>query len=239
MTDIISLRKNEPITNTYIMSEKLDVQHKTLIRTVEDVRKHGTLESHVFSQKYYESTFTNKMGRTFKMYELNKSAFMKVIMQLGKYKKAHVLQDEFIEGLQQMERALLNQQNSDWTLTRELGKETRLAMTDTTKEFIEYAKKQGASRGANYYYSNLTKATYKGLKLIEHEKPKTREFLDRMELFHLVVAENAIKNVMMEEMEKGTHFQEIYLLCKQKIEAIAETVLFTPPKKQIKENHGK
>ena len=123
-----------------------------------------------------------------------------------------------------MEKILLQQQNSEWLTTRELWKAIRLQATDTIKDFIEYAKEQGASSGVKFYYANLTKAEYKALKLLQHNKPKTRDTLDKMELFHLTVAENMLKGVIVEEMKKGTHYKEIYLLCKLALDKFADTL---------------
>lgn len=209
------------------MSEKLEVRHQDLLKTINSLKKQGDGRHLVFPPNYYKATFTNKMGREFEMYELNKTAFMKIIMQLGRYKNISILQDEFIEGFQQMEQALLNHQNNEWVLTREQGKAVRLEMTDKVKDFIEYAKEQGASKGADFYYRNLTKATYKALKVLQYEKPKTRAMLDKMELHQLIVAENSLQILIAHEMKKDTHYKEIYLLCKLKLEAIANSFCLT------------
>jgi len=237
MENLITIRKDEPVTSTYLISEKLGVPHTNLLRTIEKVKKQSSTQRGVFLRKFpmnfYESTFTNKMGHSFFMYELNKSAFMKVIMQLGKYEKAAEIQDEFIEGFQQMEKAILNHQNNEWVLTREQGKQIRLEMTDRVQEFIEYAKKQGAGAGADYYYANLTKATYKALGMMQHEKPKTRDMLDKMEISGLLLSEHALRKIMEIEMQKETHYKEIYLLCKQQLEKIADSILLSTETKLL------
>ena len=106
------------------------------------------------------------------------------------------LQENFIEAFEKMEQELLkvktNQSNLEWSKTREQGKNIRLELTDTIKEFVEYATEQG-SKNANRYYSNITKMEYKALGLMQEKIPKLREVLDTMELFQLIMAEDLVK----------------------------------------------
>ena len=60
----------EVFTNSKIIADMLEVAHKDLLRTIEKVvnrqknnRQTSTLR---YPQKFIESSFTNKMGRTYK-----------------------------------------------------------------------------------------------------------------------------------------------------------------------------
>jgi hypothetical protein len=123
-----------------------------------------------------------------------------------------------------MEQMLVNQSNEEWKRVREQTKLARKVETDTIKDFIEYAKKQGSSK-AEWYYKHFTTATYKALKLLEHNKPKTRELLDMMELSQLVIAEDIISKLIKQEMEAGEHYKVIYEKAKNKLQEFAETIM--------------
>ncbi|MDY0138263.1 MAG: Rha family transcriptional regulator [Candidatus Izemoplasmatales bacterium] len=111
---LVHTKGQEVFTNSKIIADMLEVNHKDLIRTVEKVisrQKNSVLRSTLkFPQKIIESSFTNKMGRTYKMYELNEQAYLKLAMQLSRYEKADVVQDQMIEAFSLMKQLLLNQQ---------------------------------------------------------------------------------------------------------------------------------
>ena len=75
--ELVHQIKNEIFTNTLIVAENLEVPHTNLLRTVKDVIE--KLEKQPSHQRivFLESTFTNKQGRTYKMYEMNKKAYIK------------------------------------------------------------------------------------------------------------------------------------------------------------------
>ena len=167
-TDIVTVNKKEVFTNTKVISDMLEVNHSDLLRTIEKIVERHENNKQVsvlkFPQKYIESTFKNKMGRTYKMYELNEQAYMKVAMHLKGYEKAEMVQDSIIEAFSMMKQSLLNQSNQTWLSSRKESKQVRKAEMDVLKEFVEYATKQG-STSANRYYCNVTKMTNKALEM--------------------------------------------------------------------------
>jgi len=234
--ELVNLIKWEARTTSNRIWEEFGIAHKELLRKIHNFRVEiSTID---FEAMFRKSTFENSYKRTFDNYSINRDWYMFIVMNIQN-KKAHNKKLQFIKAFNQMEKILLQQQNSEWITTRELWKQIRLQATDTIKDFIEYAKKQGASSWVKFYYANLTKAEYKALKLLQHNKPKTRDTLDKMELFHLTVAENMLKGVIVEEMNKWTHYKEIYLLCKIALDNFAGTLYLKTPNLLINEQETK
>jgi phage regulator Rha-like protein len=83
-TELVFTGNGDIFCDSMKISEKLDVPHKDLLRTIEKIlKKKQCADQHlVNSQKFIETQFTNKQGRTYKKYDLNEPAFIKLVMQL-------------------------------------------------------------------------------------------------------------------------------------------------------------
>jgi phage regulator Rha-like protein len=216
--NLVITKQDDVFTNSLLISEKLEVPHKVLFNTIERiVKKQCDSRAIVFEQKFIKSSFINKMGRTYPMYLLNEPAFSKLVMNLSGYEKAEVIQDMFIEAFFLMKRALLNQQNASWLESRDIGKQARLELSDTIKDFVDYASDQG-SQNAKFYYSTITSMTYKALELIDKNKSTPiRDMLTSMELGFLMVAEKIAEKALIEGMDNKMHYKEIYYFAKDRL----------------------
>ena len=225
MNKIVEVKRNEVHTDSLIYAEKFGINHRDLL---EKIRK-LTAELSAPEKYFQESKFINKQGREYTKYLLNKKGFSLLIMNTGAKGKEErrlllEMQENFIDAFSKMEQELLkakyNSNNLEWNKTREQGKEVRLELTDTVKEFVEYAVSQG-SKNAKRYYSNITKMEYKALGLVQENSPKLRETLDTMELFQLIMAEDLVKRQIKKYMLENLHYKEIYLLVKTDLERYA------------------
>ena len=221
MWDLVKLIRGEPRWTSNRIWEEFWIAHNEILKKIKSFV--GKISPVRFEKMFKKSTYINPRWQKYPNYLLNRDWYMFLVMNIST-KKAHDKKLQFIEAFNEMEKIILRQQNVEWAKTRELWKQVRLQTTDIIKEFIEYAKGQWASAWVKFYYASLTKAEYKALKLLQHDKPKTRDMLDKMEIFHLTVAENLLKNVIKEEMGKNTHYKEIYLLCKIALEKFASTL---------------
>jgi len=103
----------------------------------------------------------------------------------------------------------------------------RAEYTDTIKEFVEYATKQGSSH-AKTYYANLTKMEYKALRFLEKSEKvpsNFRNILDSLQLSQLMLAELLAEETIREGMEDERHYKEIFLLAKQAVEKYADSIM--------------
>jgi phage regulator Rha-like protein len=235
-TEIIHLNKRELFTDSKIIAEMLEVKHSDLIRTINSIldrQKNSAPPSGLkFPQKFIESSFVNKMGREYKMYELNEQAYMKLAMHLKGYEKAEFVQDSIIEAFSLMKEALLNQQNSSWLNARNRTKEIRKEETDCIFEFIKYAIKQG-SQNADRYYSNITKMTNKALELLVQVKTGAplRDLVSATEQGFIQMLDNRAKQAIEYGMEQNLPYKYIYKYAKEEVNKLADSLNF---KKQLK-----
>jgi Rha family phage regulatory protein len=221
--------KNDFFTNTLIVAENLEVPHTNLLRTVRDVI--GKLEKQPSHQSivFFESSFTNKQGRSYQMYEMNEDAYMLLAMQLSQYDKAFQVQMAIIKAFRLMAIALVNQQNVSWIEARQKGKIERVVETDIIKEFVEYATKQG-SQSAKMYYMNITKMTNKALEFMIQDKTGVpiRDLSNLDNLGFIIAldkrAGSAIEHGMVEKM----HYKDIFHYAKAEVNKLADVLVFNP-----------
>ena len=230
-TELVHTKRNEVFTNSKIIADMLEVNHSDLLRTVERVIKrqeNNKLHSGLkYPQKFIESSFKNKMGRTYKMYELNEQAYLKLTMQLSGYEKAEIVQDQMIEAFTMMKQQILNMQNNSWISKRDEGKQIRQKETDVIKDFIEYAIKQG-SNNANKYYMNITKMTNKALELLmqtDDYKP-LRDLATITELGFIQMLDLRAMQAIEDGMNRQLPYKEIYKYAKEEVEKLSDSLAF-------------
>lgn len=229
--NIVHIKEKEILTDTLIIAEMLDVPHTNLIRTVQAIvdRQNNNPQARAlkFPQKFIEGVFQNKMNRSYKMYELNEQAYMKLAMQLRGYEKAEIVQDAIIEAFSMMKGAVLNQSNQSWLSAREDGKAIRSKEMDVVKNFVDYATKQG-SKSAFRYYGNVTKMTNKALELLVQVKggAPLRHLANIMELGFIQMLDNRAKQSIEYGMSEGLQYQEIYQIAKEEVNTLADSLNF-------------
>ena len=129
-------------------------------------------------------------------------------------KKAMRFKMDYILAFNNMEAQL--KRRDEWEPLRSLGKGMRRDLTDAIADFIEYAQKRGAGKGAAHYYANFTKLEYKLLFVVASEMPKGfRNLLDAESLETLAYTEKALARHIRREMEKGEAYKDIYVSAKR------------------------
>lgn len=232
--EITFTRKEEVFTTSKVVAEMLEVDHTKLLRTitpiVERLKNNSPASPLKFPQKFIKTSFTNKMGRTYDMYELNEQAYMKLAMQLKGYEKAELVQDAIIESFSLMKKSLLNHQNASWLKSRGEGKEIRKAETDIIKSFVEYATKQG-SKSAQMYYMNITKMTNKALEFLiqTNEGSPIRDLATIMELGYIQMLDHRAMQAIEHGMKENLPYKYIYKYAKDKVNELADALNFKKP----------
>lgn len=228
---LVHTKRNEVFTNSKIIADMLEVTHKDLLRTIEKIinrQKNNRQASPLrYPQKFIESSFKNKMGRTYKMYEMNEQAYLKLAMQLSGYEKAEIVQDQMIEAFTMMKQQILNMQNNSWIEKRDETKQIRQKETDVIKDFIEYATKQG-SQNANKYYMNITKMTNKALELLmqtDDYKP-LRDLATITELGFIQMLDLRATQAIEDGMNRQLPYKEIYKYAKEEVEKLSDSLAF-------------
>ena len=227
--DLIKVINGKVFCTSLDISKEFDIMHLHILEKIRNL----TNDLPIVKSQFIESEFTNERNRKYPMYLMNRDGYMTLVMELNaKSKESRILLSEkkqmFIQAFNKMEDILLKQQNNkqnlEWNQSREQGKQIRLNLTDTIKEFVDYAFNQG-SENAKRYYTSITKMEYKALGFIQQAKPNLRDTLDLMQLRQLILAEDLTKRSIEKYMKENLHYKEIYILVKQDIDNFAKTLL--------------
>lgn len=232
-TELVHTGKWDIFTTSVKVAEYLEVPHKFLIKTIDrlikKIESEGDQTTPTFDQKFVETVTVNKQKREYRTYDMNEQAFMKLVMNLWQYKKAFEIQSIFIKAFFQMRNVLQQHTNASWIESRETGKIERLAETDTIKDFVDYAEKQGNTK-ARFYYSTLTKMTYKALELVNCETP-IRDILNSVWLQYLAELERQVQYELQDGMKNWLDYKHIYANTKERITRYCD---FIPKRVQLK-----
>lgn len=223
MNDLVFREKNENWTTSNLIAEKFSKSHDYLLKKIDklisDLENLTRQKKRVKSQVLFkEEKYLNERNREYRRYKLNKPAFTLLIMQLSGTKVLE-MQDIFNHAFYEMEQHILKLSNQSFQLAREQGKQARLEVTDSIKELVEYATKQG-SQNAKFYYSTITTETYKALGFLEKGEKVPSDFrnhLNSFELAELFIAETIATKEIEKGMKEGLHYKEIYIHAKNKV----------------------
>jgi Rha family phage regulatory protein len=224
MSDLVIHSRNENWTTSNLIAEHFGKSHDFLLKKIrkllaelEDLTR---LNKRVKNNntKFISEKYLAENGHEYERYRLNKPAFSLLIMQMSG-KEVLQVQDKFNQAFYDMENYILKLKNTEFLAAREQGKIARLEVTDSIKELVDYATAQG-SKHAQFYYSTITKETYKALGfLAQGEKVGSdfRNHLDKFQLHELVMAEAWASRIIEQGITDKLHYKEIYLLAKQKV----------------------
>ncbi len=223
MSDLVKITRKRPITTSVLVAEKFGKKHKNVLQAIEKLE----CSTEFTGLNFQPSEYQDPTGRILPMYEMTKDGFVFLVMGF-RGKKAAAWKEKYITAFNKLEQVVLRWQNDSWKEIREKSKATRQIETDAIAQFVTYAKEQG-STNAGFYYTNITKATYKALFLVKNKAPKDfRSMLDDMQLVFLQSAEYVARNALIEGMEQNLEYKDIYVLARNKIVAFAGTVGATP-----------
>jgi len=218
-------------TTSKIIADHFGKAHRNVTQAIDNLECSG--EFKVLHFQHCE--FTNDKGVKYPGYILTRGGFSFLCMGFTG-KKAAKWKESFWNAFDAMEQSLLKQQKTiDWHATRLQGKEVRKITTDTIKDFVEYATKQG-SKNAKMYYANITKMEYKALDILEQSKQITgnfRDTLDMMQIGFLQVAEQIATLAIKKGMDDDLDYHDIYTLAKQKVTEYALSVSWASLVKKI------
>jgi len=231
---IVEVRRWEIFTTSKIVADKLEVPHKRFLVTLEKIIKRqksrGKMNTPTFEQKYIETVFENRQKAKYKWFLINEPAFSKLIMNLWQYKKADVIQDEFIEAFFKMKEALQNQSNNSWIEARKDWKTLRKEETDILKQLTEYAEQEIWKPVTYPLYSTYTRMTNKHLQFIvdcKDWKP-IRDLVSVRDLWFIWIVDDRCKNAMIDWMNRKLPYKEIYKYCKEEVSWLVESLDFKP-----------
>lgn len=111
-----------------------------------------------------------------------------------------------------------NHAKVEWQERRELGKLTRHTQTDAIQTFLDYAGNQGSSNYPLRGYSILTKMVNNALQIDD------RETVSEEQLHLVATAELLVARTLIEGMNVGLAYKNIYQRCRTKVHDLADLI---------------
>ena len=130
-------------------------------------------------------------------------------------KKAAKFKEDYIKAFNSMESILREKSTQAWIETRQQGKLTRRAETDTLQRLVEYAKEQGSIHSDKLYITYTKLAN----KMAGVER---RDMASIMQLNNLSMMETIILHMVDSGILMGKHYKDIYKDCKARLETVSE-----------------
>lgn len=216
MNELVYLKNDEAVCDSLQVAEKFHKRHDKLVSEIE--RMYPGLIGRGCAQNgghpmFIKTTYIHQQNnQRYPKYIMNRDGFSLLVMGFTG-KKALEWKLQYINAFNQMESFIKEKMTQTWLETRQAGKQTRKAETDTIKKLVEYAKNQGSTHADMLYiaYSKLAN------KMAGIQK---RDEATVMQLNNLSLIENIILHVIDNGILMCKHYKEIYKDCKSRLETV-------------------
>ncbi|MGE4215237.1 MAG: Rha family transcriptional regulator [Anaerotignaceae bacterium] len=161
---------------------------------------------------------TNGGTQEITFYQLNEMQASFLMTLLRNSDEVVRFKKELVKEFFRMRCFILERQSAEWQQARITGKQTRKDETDIIlTKLIPLAEAQGSTNAGKLYlsYSKLVNSVM-GIKAGE------RNNLTLHQVETIKFLERAIENIISLEVDKGTHYKEIYQVCKVKCNVVKE-----------------
>ena len=224
MVSLVKIENNEPLVSTLDISKGFESEHKHIL---ELVKKYKDEIKSLSCSAFETRNLKNKNARDTEYFMLNEGQTI-FLVSLMKNKKIVVafkskLAKDFIKQKKILSNIASNLKNDEWKQLRENGKLSRKQETDTIKDFVDYATKQG-SKNAKHYYSNITSMENKALFFLEMKFKNIRDILTGQQLGVVSTADQIIEKALIHGMKNKLYYKLIYQNAKENILSFAEII---------------
>jgi len=221
MDKLVHVVDGQIVVSSMDIAKKFKKYHKHVLEAISKLEC-----SDEFSQTNFRPREYVVRGRSYPSFDVTRDGFSFLCMGFTG-KEAAKWKEQYIKAFNMMESELLKQNDKlEWKQARLQSKTVRKDVTDTIKNFVDYATDQGSSN-AKMYFANITKMEYKALGLLDaYSKSDSnfRDTLDLMDLGFLIVAEQVAKQTLEEGMRRGSHYKDIYQFAKDRVMLYAEAI---------------
>ncbi|WP_353096212.1 Rha family transcriptional regulator [Tissierella praeacuta] len=226
MDSLVVVKKNDIFTDSLIIAEGTGYEHHTITRKIRDyIKDFEELGKVEFMD---ETSINPKGGRPTRIYLLNEPQASYLITLLENNVVVRKFKLALVKEFYRMRQFIIEKQSAEWKESRSIGKKTRKDETDVIMtKLIPLAESQGSKNAGKLYmtYSKLVNSTL-------NIEAGQRDNLPLSYIDAIRFLERAIENIISIEVDKGTHYKEIYQICKAKCNIIKE-LAFLPSLKQI------
>lgn len=218
MNELVYLKNNEAVCDSLQVAEKFHKRHDKLVSEIE--RMYSGLIGRGCAQNggypmFEKTTYIHQQNnQRYPKYIMNRDGFSLLVMGFTG-KKALEWKLQYINAFNQMESFIKEKMTQTWIETRQAGKRTRKAETDTIKKLVEYAKSQGSTH-ADMLYITYSKLANKMAGIQKRDEATV------MQLNNLSLMENIILHVIDTGILTGKHYKDIYKDCKKRLETVKD-----------------
>lgn len=205
--DLVTIRGNDAVCDSLHVAKRFGKRHDVILRAIDNLLKNVEIKSR---KMFYQSTYQDSRGRTYRMYLMNRKGFSILVMGFNGEEAVH-WKLMYSDAFDRMEVFIRDKASPPWVESRKAGKLVRKAESDAIKRLVEYAKDQG-SQHAERYYSIFSKLADKTAGI------ENREQAVADQLWRLAIVEEVIRRCINEGIEKQEPYKAIYQGCKQRLE---------------------
>lgn len=213
MDELVFLKNEDALTDSLIVAEAFGKDHRKVLRAIDNLV--GGLPKNGHTPMFIKTWYKHPQnGERYPKYLMNRDGFSLLVMGFTG-KKALEWKLKYIEAFNKMESVIRQKSTSAWVETRQYGKLTRKAETDTIQKLVEYAKEQGSTHSDKLYltYTKLANS----MAGISKRDESTTEQLNTLSLM-----ENIILHVIDMGILAQKHYKEIYKDCKARMETVKD-----------------
>lgn len=227
MTGLVFINGKLIFTTSLIIANGIGVEHRAVIQLLKKYENDFLdLESSAFRMRKFKTK--GREGELFELGEIH-ATFLLTLMRnsekVVKFKKD--LTKEFYQQRDVIAKLISQQKDPDWQNVRSDGKLVYKQKTTVIKQFIDYATNQG-SKSAARYYGNIAKMENKALFLVEQKYSNLREIMTIKQLMQVSTADDVIEKALIDGMNDGLDYHDIYKLTKERVCAFAEIIGKSP-----------
>lgn len=226
MNELVLLKGNEVFIDSRIVASGTDNSHKAIKNMISKYEKELSLFGRVVFRKEPLETIGGEQDITY--YELNEQQATFLMTLLRNSKEVVRFKIRLTQEFYRMREFIREKQTAEWRQARITGKQVRREETDVIlTKLIPLAESQGSQNAGKLYmtYSKLVNSTL-GIEVGQ------RENLPLAYIEAIKFLERAIENIISMEVDKGSHYREIYQVCKVKCQIIKD-LAFLPSLKMI------
>lgn len=209
MNELVYLKNDQALTDSLKVAEMFEKRHDHVLVKIEKILTDSPENS---GQCFLKTKYKDASGKWNTKYLMNRDGFTFLAMGFTG-KKADEWKWKYINAFNAMEKVIMEKQTTIWLETRQQGKLIRKTETDVIQKLVEYAKAQG-SHHADTLYVTYTKLANKMAGITKRDSATTAQLND------LSTMERLIANVVLDGIENGIHYKEIYQNSKNRLETV-------------------
>lgn len=210
MEELVFLRNEQALTDSLMVAEMFEKRHKHVLEKIEKILNDSAENS---AQCFHKTRYKDTSGKWNTKYLMNRDGFTFLAMGFTG-KKADEWKWKYIHAFDAMEKIITEKQTAVWLETRQQGKLIRKDETNVIQKLVEYAKDQGSTH-ADMLYMTYSKLANKMAGVTNREQATILQLND------LSTMERIIAKVVIDGMEQGIYYKDIYKQSKERLETVS------------------